>query len=307
MRFLQITNEFFIPIFSALGLIGNIVSTIVFSLIIIKNGQRDDMYKYLLLKSICEMLGCFFSVFSPMYYYNGYLKNTFIMVVWFIWFEQYIIFGSFMASTGFEIAATFNCAISIEKRMKWCENRLSFWIWFLFIFVRSFVIEMYPVFMFYVGESNYIDQFNKTIHRYHVMNNSFHSNYYVFNLIDSVSSHALYLLILLSLNCYILFKLIQIGRRKKRLTSNSSNVQNSSRAEKRKAIMIIILFLSFILSNLPYFMSSLFRNLFGSTLFWNEFVSYGGMFFYFSYSTSFFVYFTFNNFFRRLFFKIIRF
>jgi hypothetical protein len=48
----QITNVFIIPILSIIGFILNSLSTIVFSLII-KNGQKDDMYKHLLLKSIC--------------------------------------------------------------------------------------------------------------------------------------------------------------------------------------------------------------------------------------------------------------
>jgi hypothetical protein len=295
-----------IPILSIIGLIGNIFSIIVFSLII-KNGQRDDMYKYLFLKSICEALGCFFSTFCPMYYYNGSLKNSFVISVWFIWFQQYIIKALFMASSGFEIAATFNCSILIEKQLKWCEKRLSFFLWILSILVLSFGVEIIPTFMLNMNEYTFIDQFNRTIHRYNVSYNHFGSKYYLFGLGESIIKEVLFLLILLSLNIYILYKLIQIGRRKKRLTTNNSNNQNSHRAEKRKAMMIIVLFLKFIMGHLPNFLFFAFKKYFGSDQFWIGSTTYGLIFLYFSYSTSFFVYFSFNNVFRHLFLKFIPF
>jgi hypothetical protein len=111
MIFYNFLNLFIIPIISIIGFIANLLSTIVFSLIT-KNGQRDDMYKHLLVKSICEMLGCFFSVFWIIYYNS----DIYIMAIWYVYFETYIIKALLMASTGFEIAATFSCAISIEKR-----------------------------------------------------------------------------------------------------------------------------------------------------------------------------------------------
>jgi hypothetical protein len=306
MGLFEITTIFLIPSLSIVGFILNILSIIVF-ILIIKSGQRDDMYKHLLLKSIFEALGCFFSGFSALFNYDGNLKFTFIMVVWFIWFQNYIINALFMASTGFEIAATFNCAISIEKRLKWCEKRLSFWLWVVSIFVLSFGVEMFPIFMYSIVESNDIDQFNQTVHKYHFSKNSLFFKNDALSLGESIIREVMFLLILLLLNIYILFKLIQIGRRKKRLTSNNSNVQNSNRAEKRKIIMIIVLFLTFILGHLPNFMWCVFHHNFGSEQFWHTVLSYGIIFFYFSLSASFFFFFAFNNIFKSYFLKIIRF
>jgi hypothetical protein len=302
----EIASIFIMPILSIIGFIFNLLSIIVFSLII-KNDHRDDMYKYLLLKSICEALGCFFSTFSPMYYYNGSLKNTFIMVNWFIWFQMYIIKALFMSSSGFEIAATFNCCILIEKQLKWCEKRVSFCLWILFILILSFGVEIIPTFMITINEYTFIDQFNRTIHRYNVSGNHFVLKYFLFGLVDSIIKEVLFLLILLSLNIYILYKLIQIGRRKKRLATNSSNIQNNRRAEKRKAMMIIVLFLTFIMGHLPNFLFFAFNKYFGSEKFWTGSITYGLIFLYFSYSISFFVYFAFNNVFRHLFLKFILF
>jgi hypothetical protein len=301
-----IIEIFVIPILSVIGFIFNLLSTIVFSLII-KNGQRDDMYKHLLLKSICEALGCFFSAFYPMYYGNDKLKHTYIMVVWFIWFERYVIPALFMASTGFEIAATFSCAISIEKKMKWCQKRLSFWLWVISILIVSFGVEMFQVFIFGISESNRIDQYNRTIHKYYASSNGLSPE--SFYLAESIIKEVILLLILLAINIYILFKLIQIGRRKRRLTSNN---QNSNRTENRKIIMIIVLFLTFLLGHLPSFlwsvirMSGLMSDPF-KALFWGNFLSYGLIFFYFSFATSFFVYFAFNSIFKSFFMKIIHF
>jgi hypothetical protein len=300
MWFLLITQIFIIPILSIIGFIFNLLSTIVFSLII-KNGQRDNMYKHLLFKSICEMMGCLFSTLYPMYYYFG---DTYMMVVWTIWFASYIIPALFMASSGFEIAATFSCAISIEKQMKWCEHRLSFWIWVLFILISSFGVEMFPVLVYSISTYNYTDQFNITVHGYYP---SINSKIDKFCLVESAIREVLFFIILLSLNCYILFKLIRIGRRKKRLNGkNSLYIQNGNRAEVRKIVMIIVLFLTFILGHLPNFLWNVIRD-FDSILFWADFTSYGVMFLYISYSTSFFVYFAFNNIFSSFLKEIIHF
>jgi hypothetical protein len=241
MFLLETTNVFIIPILSIIGLITNILSSIVFSLII-KNGQRsnsDDMYIYLLLKSICEGLGCFFSIFGVLYSYGGTLTNTFTMTVWYIWFKEYIIKALFMASSGFEIAATFNCAISIKKQMKWCEKKLSFWLWVLFIIVLSFGVEMFGAFSYSMHRHTPIDEFNRTINTYFAWHNALYSKRIKYGLGESIIKEVSFLIILLLLNIYILIKLIQIGRRKKKLTSTSIN---SNRAEKRKIIMIMVLF-----------------------------------------------------------------
>jgi hypothetical protein len=306
MLLIQQRNVLILPILSLIGCVTNSLSIMVFSLII-KNGQRDDMYKYLLMKSICEALGCFSNIFGAIYYGDRDLANTFIMVVWFIWFKEYIIPSLFMASTGFEIAAAFSCAISIEKRMKWCEKRLSFWIWVISILILSFGVEMFPIFMYSINEFESTDQFNNTIILYTAYPNSNIFKIGEFGLGESIIKEITLLLILLSLNCYILFKLIQIGRRKKRLNTNSLNIQNSNRAENRKITMIIILFLTFFLGHLPNVVYFAVNSGYRSTLSWAEFKFYGEIFLYFSFATSFFVYFAFNNIFRRLLLRILHF
>jgi hypothetical protein len=65
----RMTFIFIIPILSIIGFIFNFFSIIVFSFII-KNGQRDDMYKHLLFKAICEMMGYFFSIFVNFFFNN---------------------------------------------------------------------------------------------------------------------------------------------------------------------------------------------------------------------------------------------
>jgi hypothetical protein len=300
----MISYSFILPILSIIGFIFNLLTIIVFSLTI-KNGHRDDMYKHLLFKAICEMFGCLFSAFYPLYYYNGTVKFTFIATFWFIWFKSYFINALFMASIGFEILATFNCAISIEKRMKWCQKRLSFWLSVLFILILSFGIEMSSIFMIKINKSNDTDQFNRTIHIYKLSVNSFASKFDSFGLSKSIIKEVISLIILLTLNSYILFIIVQNGRRKKRLTSNNSN--NRNRAEIRKVIMIIVLFLTFLLGHLPNFLFFVLKSYIGSDQFWTDLITCAEIFSYFSYSTSIFVYFCFNNIFRDIFLKLIHF
>jgi hypothetical protein len=297
---------FIVPILSIIGFILNLSSTIVFSLII-KNGQRDDMYKYFLLKSICEMVGCGFSTFYAMYFNEGISAHTYMMTVWYVWFQNYIIKALFMASTGFEIADVFNCAISIEKKMKWCEKRLSFWIWVSSIVILSFGVEMYAVFVNTIKDFTYINHNNLTTAMYDESYRNLSPKMAKFRIAESFINEVFCLFILLFINGYILYKLIQIGRRKRRLTSKSPNNQNSNRAEMRKIIMIIVLFVTFLLGHLPYFVFYVSGHNYYSSLAWTNFIDYGTLFLYLSYSTSFFVFFFFNNIFRRLFLKIIHF
>jgi hypothetical protein len=191
--------------------------------------------------------------------------------------------------------------------MRWCEKKLSFCMCVLFILILSFGVELFPVFTNFIDENRYVDKFNKTIHRYDVLSNILSVNLGKFGLGESIIKEVLFLIILLTLNCYILYKLIQIGRRKKRLTSNSLNVQNSTRAGNRKIIMILFLFLTFLLGHLPNFLFFVFSDGYYSNSFWVDFKDYGTIFFYFSFSTSFFVYFAFNNIFKRFFLRIIPF
>jgi hypothetical protein len=307
MYIYQMTNVIIIPILSIIGLITNILSIIVFSSIIKNEQRRNDMYKYLLLKSVCEMMGCFFSTFYPLYFLYGSLTNTFMVTVWLIWFRGFIIPAFFMASNGFEIAATFNCAISIENNMKWCEKRLSFCFWAVSIIVSSFGVEIFKPFMYSIEKSNFSYYLNKTLDEYEVSFSSLISNFSKFGLAESIIKEVFVLVILLSLNCYILFKLIKIGRRKKRLNINSSNVQVRTNAEMRKIVMIIFLFITFVLGHLPNFMWFTVHSYFVSHEFLIDFLDYGDIFLYFSYSTSFFVYFAFNINFRRIAMKIIHF
>jgi ribonucleotide reductase beta subunit family protein with ferritin-like domain len=165
---------------------------------------------------------------------------------------------------------------------------------------------MFPVFTLTIYEDSYINQFNETIHIYLVLYNMLTSKLGKFCLAESIIKEVIFLLILLSLNSYILFNLIQIGRRKKRLTTNSSSVQNINRAENRKIIMITVLFITFLLGHLPNFLFFAFSNgysdSFGVILNVEEKYS-----FIFHIQLHFFVYFFFNNIFKRLFLQQIHF
>jgi hypothetical protein len=303
----KMRNIYILPILSIIAFITNVISIIVFSQII-KNERRnnsDDLYKYLLLKSVSEMLGAFFSIFAAIFYGNQTLSYTYIMVVWFIWFQKYIINALFMASSGFEIAATFTCAISIEKKMEWCKRKVVFYAWVVFILLLSFGIEMYPIFMNVIHESVYINQFNKTIHSYTAWPNYFILQIGKFGLAESIIKEVIFLIILFSLNIYILFKLIHIRKRKRRLNTNILNIRNSNRAENRKIKMMIVLFLTFLVAHLPNVIYFGVNPGYYASPFWSHVKNFTLIFLYFTYATSIFIYFFFNNVFKRTLLTII--
>jgi hypothetical protein len=190
--------------------------------------------------------------------------------------------------------------------MKWCERKVSFWIWVVFIFGVSFGAEIVWPLMYSIKETEYTNQFNQTVNGYYPMSSSLTStvNFGMFGIIESIIKDITSLIILLSLNCYILFKLIQIGRRKKRLTTNSSNIQNSTNAEIRKIFMIIVLFFVFLLGHLPNFLWYIIRSYTHLNQFLNDITECGAIILYFSYSTSLLVYFAFNVIFRRYLMKL---
>jgi hypothetical protein len=141
---------------------------------------------------------------------------------------------------------------------------------------------MFPVFFFSVGDYSYVDQFNRTNHIYNVSKSPSVVQFEKFGLSESIIKGIMFLLILLSLNVYIFIKLVQIGRRKRRLTSNSQNRNN--RAETRKIIMLIVLFLTFLLSRFPNIVYFVVNTEFDATLFWIKFKGYGEITFEFKFN-----------------------
>jgi hypothetical protein len=287
-----------LPIIYLISFLINFVSVLVF-LKVLKNKRRANepasssiMYKYLLLKSICDTLTGPIQISVLIFKDNNYW-NTISRCIWSLVFYLYFSQSFYLASGFFEIAAAFNCAISIENKLKWLQTKLSFYITTIGLFAFCFVYQSF----YFICK--YIDKYESSYNNIVTVTYSLKDKIKYFDieqnfeLSTSIIRDLVCLVFLVILNGFILFKMVQIRKRRSHLQSNSqsANRLNSRRAENRKIKMIVSLFIIYALGHLPYTFVHL--NLL-SPLVLNYAIYYDQIFLAISYSTSFFVYFCFD-------------
>jgi hypothetical protein len=288
-----------VPIINIMSFLMNFICVLVF-LKVLKNKRSANepasssiMYKYLLLKSICDTVSSIIQmtvlIFKENNYY-GYLIRSIWSLVFYLYFSQ----SFYLASGFFEIAATFNCAVSIENKLKWLQTKLSFYITTIGLFAFCFVYQSFYFIFKHIQTKELIN--NSTVTIFYFINDSFlyYKTEQNFEFSTSIIRDLVCLLILIILNAFILFKMIQIRRRRSHLQSNSqsANQLNSRRAEHRKIKMILFLFIVYALGHLPFTLVHL--NLLDPII-RNYVIYYAKIFLAISYSTSFFIYFFFDK------------
>jgi hypothetical protein len=244
--------------FYFISLITNMICLIVFIKILktMRNQSSNQMFKYLLIKSICDMLPGMFNLLEPFYYYSA-IDEFYFMHVWYIWFNQYLSNFFYLASGLFEIAASFDCAISIENNLKWCRNKLSFVITTLVIFTFCASFLSYHVFSFsiYLYTYSKIDvNGTKVIHKIYSTGNLLKYRRLANKLenVEKIIRDFGVLIILVIINIFIIFKMVQIRKRKAHL-QNTRNVTviAAEQAENRKIKMIIFLCILYMFGHFP--------------------------------------------------------
>jgi hypothetical protein len=288
-----------LPIINIISFLMNIVCVLVF-LKVLKNKRRANepasssiMYKYLLLKSICDTISSFIQISVLIFKEKNYSESL-VRSIWYLCFDLYLTRSFYLASGFFEIAATFNCAISIENKLKWLQTKLSFYITTIGLFAFCFVYQSFYFIFKRIQTKESIKNTTVTISYYindSVLNYKIEQN---FELSTFIIRDLVCLLILIILNAFILFKMVQIRKRRHHLQSNSqsANRLNSRRAENRKIKMIVSLFIIYAFGHLPYTFVHL--NLLDISIH-NYAIYYSEIFLAISYSTSFVVYSFFDN------------
>jgi hypothetical protein len=294
-------------VFHLMSLITNMICLIVFIKILktMRNQDSNQMFKYLLMKSICDMLPGMFNLLEPFYYYSA-LDKSYFMKVWYIWFNQYLSNVFYLASGLFEIAASFDCAISIENNLKWCRNKLSFVIPTLVIFTFCASFLSYRIFSFIIIKYNvYEIGVNRTETGY-AYGVSYLLEYR--RLVKKLERAEIFirdfaiLMILLIINIFIIFKMVQIRKRKSQLQSTrSANIIAAEQAENRKVKMIIFLSILFIFGHFPH---SIYYILFPKSKYNIEFIC--DICFYISCSFSLLAYCLFNQRFKYFFLRFFK-
>jgi hypothetical protein len=284
-------------VFHLMSLITNMICLIVFIKILktMRNQDSNQMFKYLLIKSICDILPGMFNLLEPIYYYPV-INQSYFMQVWFIWFNQYLSNVFYLASGLFEIAASFDCAISIENNLKWCRNKLSFVITALVIFAFCASFLSYHVFGYQIFETtDYEMSANGTrikLHNYEAIRELKYENLdYNLDKAEVFVRDFAVLFILFIINIYIIYKMVQIRKRKSQLQSTrNANVIAAEQAESRKIKMILFLCIFYIFGHFPLTIEYIF---FTTSSYKIEFIFY--ILFYISYSFPLLAYYLFNQ------------
>jgi hypothetical protein len=283
--------------FHLVSLITNIICLIVFIKIIktMRNQDSNQMFKYLLIKSICDMLPGMFNLLEPIYYYP-IINESYFMQVWYIWFNHYLSNVFYLASGLFEIAASFDCAISIENNLKWCRNKLSFIITTLMIFTFCASFLSYHVFSLKILRITFYQKDgNETRIKYFAYSSAQLFKYRTLTIklerIEIFIRDFVVLIILLIINIFIIFKMVQIRKRKAHL-QNTRNVTviAAERAENRKIKMILFLCIFYMFGHFPHSINYIFFTTAGYEI---ELISF--ILFYISYSFPLLAYYLFNQ------------
>jgi hypothetical protein len=259
MGYIHIINSYVFTALFASSFIVNLICCIVFIMILrsMRGRESGHMFKYLLIKSLCDMFSGFFNLLWPIYSCNHCeIRYSLFIEVWNIWFHEYLSNVLYMASAMFEISASFECAISIENKLKWCQKRLSFIIETLAIFVFCASLFSYKVFTNYIEKHTveYVINGTKIIEYFYSAGQLIDYGVLIERM-DYASiflRDALVLIILIVINGFVLIKLIQIRRRKSHLqTSRSNTVIAAERAQNRKIKMILFIFMTFLFGHFP--------------------------------------------------------
>ncbi len=126
-----------------------IFSIFVFSLILICEKQHSNMFKYLLLNAINDAIQFVIQSFAPLFYTN---PSTYASQVWFIGFYYSVESVNELSSGFFELAATFDCMITINRKFDCCKKKLFFYVTGLAIFVYSSLFYVFFLLRFKISK-----------------------------------------------------------------------------------------------------------------------------------------------------------
>jgi hypothetical protein len=294
------------------GLIGNGLCIVVFSKILLKTQTQGNLFRFLLLKSIADF-SYFISNFWSLFYYCTICNmfKFFIFQIWYIWFYYYFQYFGCTISSVFEVAATFDCLITINKTFIFCQKKLFFYSFSFFVLI--FLVLFYLIYPFgykIEKKTNFID--NMTTSFYDNEFNQFGSSFFYKNvvLIDSMVRDGLFLLILIILNGFILNLLKKSTQRRRALVGNNRNNDNtlltSQNAERRRMKMIIATGLNYMIGHSIFLTENIISI---SKKQFDVFCSFRFLIFFydFYYADSIILYFLFNNIFKKFLIELIPF
>jgi hypothetical protein len=308
LEFIELLAYIYIrPSISVYNFISNLFCALILIEILKKYNQSNSkMYYYFIFKSTCDMLVGLIETFYPLYGIKRLsVSQSYYIMVWYIYFHQYIVRTLILISGFCEVAASFDCAISIDRQLKWFHKWSSFFVITGLVVIFSFVFSLYSFFDFGIGvkgdEVN--SSLNQTITLYKIIEKPFYDSTtsYYFHYINSFLKDVFTIVSLFIINLYILVKLRKIRKRKKRLLNLSkydsmkTKPTRAEQAERRKLRMIFALCLIYVFGHLPNFLYHFNLITSPNSYFLIVIFSLADVLCYLSYGTPIFVYYFFNK------------
>jgi hypothetical protein len=293
----QIASDIELSI-SIFGFIANLFCVIVFSRINDKFHTNGQMYKYFLMKSILDfMIFIIFLIKQIEYRSPDNIHYNFWFQVFDLYFYHFFELLFKIYSVYFEILATIDCYLSIEKKYQHLLTKKAFYItssfnlifFFIFYFGKLFVYKIVPFGDLYRFEKTYLyfNYFYKTL-----------------TILFLIFRDVIGTFLMVSFNVLIFLSLKKLTERKKTLRNNDALVR-SIEAEQNKVKMIYFSTINFIVFHFPDVIYNIYGK-FSKSKFWPTYLEFSNFIINLSFATPFIIYILFNKTFRFYFMKLIR-
>jgi hypothetical protein len=293
----HIIDRISFSIIPPIGFISNLICVIVFIKIIrqesttTRSTDKSNMFKYLLLKSICDFV-IFLSRIPVNFYFNADgTKNTSLIInIWYVYINFYLIYPLQVSSTYYEIAAAIDLLLLVNRKFQSLREKIVFYIIgsVAAIFSSLFYI---PFILFSEMTSKDGKYVVKTLEPHY---------YYKFLYCHNLIRDIIPLVLLILINYFILLSLNNIRKKRQTMMNNSNHTgnRNHRKSEINKIKMILVICILY-LFHLPLTFYNNFK-LYSIHCFQQFFV----LLFYLSYVLPIFSYIFFNNSFKFHFLKI---
>jgi hypothetical protein len=272
----------------AIGMILNLISILVFFKIIKQeSSNQGHMFKYLLMKCICDFF--VFLLFIPEKVLND---GNYIQVLFKKW--NYYFFENILSTSSsfYEIASSLDCLFLISRKVKWFKKKSIFYIVVLFLTFSTVMYYTTGLFRFEITKNQNGD--------YYLKETSFKSSLFIrryFLSFHTSFRDAMPLIISFIINSIIIYYLRQRTHMRLTLSSNkqTSLVANAYASELKKIKLTIFTSL-IVLLRVPESLNILFFSLKD-----NIFSNLSTILKYISFFSSFFGFLLYNSNFRKIF------
>ena len=284
-----VTTYIIWPLISFLGIVFNLFTSIVFIQIMRNVHVRCQMFKYLLIKSLNDLMQFNFHLFSIVYYCPGCeTSRSHAAIVWYIGFFYYGESVVELTSAWLEILATIDCYCFITSNCRFLNSKTLANVLILLLHICATFFYIYIFFSYEIVKEN-------DSHKFVLTKFSSSSMRRILGYLHTSLRDLLVLFLLAVLNLLIYRKSRINSRRKQKLIARH---QQAVKIKNQHIKMIFLIGLNYFCGHLGYVFYYMPVQFQVEPDFWNCFWLFNLVPFYISYMTNIFIYFGFNKHFR---------